>query len=113
MTYYQHRMLTNHYSVCHLQNIRPQFTDMTVADLKWKHDFLLDCLYPVLDTLASAQSVPYSHIIALDAYIRDHDVPLELDMFGPDGLSLKRPLIMQQAMVASGHEIGLCTTISC
>jgi hypothetical protein len=73
--------------------------------LRWRHDLYEQCLSPVLETIVSAKPIPYSHILVLDSRVRDFYVPPELDLFGPQGLSNSRPLLMQQAIVSTGLEI--------
>ena len=61
----------------------------------------------MLEATLSAKPVPYSHVLVLDSRLRDFYVPLELDMFGPAGLTKARPLLMQQASVSTGVEISV------
>lgn len=61
---------------------------------------------PVLEANVSAKPVEYAHILALDTRLRDFYVPPELDMFGPEGLSNVRPMIVQQMYASTGREIG-------
>lgn len=61
---------------------------------------------PVLEANVLAKPVEYAHILALDAKLRDFYIPPELDMFGPEGLSSARPMIVQQLFVSTGREIG-------
>jgi hypothetical protein len=66
---------------------------------------------PVLEATISAKLVSYCHILVLDSRLRDFYVPPELDMFGPEGLSNARPLLMQQVYVAAGPEICMYSAI--
>lgn len=65
----------------------------------------MHCLSPALEIVVSAKPCPYQHLLALDARIRDWYIPPELDMFGPTGLTIQKPGLMQQALVAAGKEI--------
>jgi len=65
----------------------------------------------VLETTVSAKTVPYSHILVLDSRLRDFYVPSELDMFGPEGSSNVRPLLMQQSYVTTSIHICIYSTI--
>ena len=78
-----------------------------LLDFEWKHSFLAECLYPVIELTVSAKVPDYSSVVYMDRAIRDHHVPSVLRMDDVANPPLNRSLAMQQSLVQCGTEIGM------
>ncbi|KAJ3733329.1 hypothetical protein DFJ43DRAFT_995462 [Lentinula guzmanii] len=76
---------------------------------EWKNKFFIDCLSPILETIVSVNSLPYSQTIELDKKVREFPIPDILKeeygttTTGPNS----RFLAMQRALVSTGRDIAL------
>ncbi|KAJ3780693.1 hypothetical protein GGU10DRAFT_414928 [Lentinula aff. detonsa] len=76
---------------------------------EWKNKFFIDCLSPILETIVSVNSLPYSQTIELDKKVREFPIPEILKeeygttTTGPNS----RFLAMQRALVSTGRDIAL------
>ncbi|KAK7690028.1 hypothetical protein QCA50_006672 [Cerrena zonata] len=73
---------------------------------EWQHNFLIECMLPVVDVVSAARAPSYISILALDSRIRDFDVPSSLRMMDQDDDSA-HPLALHQAMIACHREVAL------
>ncbi|KIY45194.1 hypothetical protein FISHEDRAFT_49804 [Fistulina hepatica ATCC 64428] len=73
---------------------------------EWKNSFLIRCLSPILDSMITVQQPDYSHILLLDANVREFGIPALLH---PSNATSRnhRFLVMQRALVSTGRDIAL------
>ncbi|CCM03523.1 uncharacterized protein FIBRA_05657 [Fibroporia radiculosa] len=84
----------------------PQY-NVSSAYHDWRDAFLVQCQYPILELSISPQPPSYLDVLALDAKIRDYEIPTALRMVDNDGVVPNHPTGMQQALTLCTREIAI------